>query len=421
MAKKNKKIRGKSDGKPISEDKSKSLLGQNAIFTPDVINDIHIKAQLGRYRMRGMALMKKIPTFDDLVFLPGTLTRFVIEGYREKCETKTVIGPNCENPINLDIPVYITGMSFGALSYEAKTALARGATMAGSATCSGEGGMIPDERRYSEKWFYQCIQSRYGFNPHHAQLADGIEVFIGQGQKVGMGGHLMGQKVTDQVAEMRSLPSGIDQRSPARHPDWLGPDDLFLKVQELRELTKNKVPIQLKLGAAKVYDDVRMAAKCEPDSIYLDGMEGSTGAGPHIAAANTGIPGIAAIREARRALDDVGKTGKITLIYAGGIRDGADMAKALALGADAIAIGTGSMIALNCNKDIPEADFEKEIGVKAGECYHCHTGRCPVGVATQDPKLRKRLNPDDGALRVYNGSFCFSKSTFNRNKSHCGC
>jgi glutamate synthase domain-containing protein 2 len=201
---------------------------------------------------------------------------------------------------------------------------------------------------------------------------------------------------------MRSLPAGIDQRSPARHPDWLGPDDLALKVAELRELTKNKVPIQLKLGAAKVYDDVRMAAKCDPDSIYLDGMEGSTGAGPHIAAANTGIPGIAAIREARRAIDDVGKTGKVTLIYAGGVRDGADMAKALALGADAIAIGTGAMIALNCNKEIPESNFEKEMGVPAGHCYHCHTGRCPVGVATQDPKLRKRLNPDEAALRVYN-------------------
>ena len=382
--------------------KDKSILGKNAIFTPNVINDIHIKSQLGRYRMRGMALMKKIPHWDDLTFLPGTLTRFVIEGYREKCETKTVIGPNCKNPIKLDIPIYITSMSFGALSYEAKTALARGATMAGSATCSGEGGMIPDERRYSQLWYYQCIQSRYGFNPHHAQLADGIEVFIGQGQKVGMGGHLMGQKVTDQVAEMRSLPAGIDQRSPARHPDWLGPDDLALKVEELRELTDNQVPIQLKLGAAKVYDDVRMAAKCNPDSIYLDCMEGSTGAGPHIAAANTGIPGIAAVREARRALDDVGKSGDITLVFAGGIRDGADMAKALALGADAIAVGTGALIALNCNKDIPEADFEKEVGVEAGLCYHCHTGRCPVGVATQDPILRKRLNPDDAALRVYN-------------------
>jgi len=262
--------------------------------------------------------------------------------------------------------------------------------------------MIPDERRYSNKWYYQCIQSRYGFNPHHAQLADAIEVFIGQGQKVGMGGHLMGQKVTDQVAEMRSLPAGIDQRSPARHPDWMGPDDLALKVAELRELTDNQVPIQLKLGASRVYDDVRMAAKCDPDSIFLDSMEGSTGAGPHVAAANTGIPGIGAVREARRALDDVGKSGDITLVYAGGIRDGVDMAKALALGADAIAIGTAGLIALNCNKDIPEADYEKEMGVEAGYCYHCHTGRCPVGVATQDPVLRSRLDPTEAAERVYN-------------------
>jgi len=227
-------------------------------------------------------------------------------------------------------------------------------------------------------------------------------VFIGQGQKVGMGGHLMGQKVTDQVAEMRSLPAGIDQRSPARHPDWMGPDDLALKVAELRELTDNQVPIQLKLGASRVYDDVRMAAKCDPDSIFLDSMEGSTGAGPHVAAANTGIPGIGAVREARRALDDVGKSGDITLVYAGGIRDGVDMAKALALGADAIAIGTAGLIALNCNKDIPEADFEKEMGVEAGYCYHCHTGRCPVGVATQDPVLRSRLDPTEAAERVYN-------------------
>ena len=378
------------------------LLGKNSIFTPEVMDDIHIKAQLGRYRMRGMALMKKIPHWDDLVFLPGTLTRFVIEGYREKCLTETIIGPRAKNPIKLDIPVYITSMSFGALSYEAKTALARGSAMASSATCSGEGGMIPDERRYSHKWYYQCIQSRYGFNPHHAQLADAIEVFIGQGQKVGMGGHLMGQKVTDQVAEMRSLPAGIDQRSPARHPDWMGPDDLALKIQELRELTDNQVPIQLKIGASRVYDDVRMAAKCDPDAIFLDSMEGSTAAGPHIAAANTGIPGIAAVREARRALDDVGKSGEISLVFAGGIRDGADMAKALALGADAIAIGTAGLVALNCNKDIPEADYEKEMGVEAGYCYHCHTGRCPVGVATQDPVLRSRLDPTEAADRVYN-------------------
>ena len=383
-------------------DRNRSILGQNFLFTPTVIDDIHIKAELGRYRMRGMALFKKIPSWDDLTFLPGTLTRFVIEGYREKCETKTIIGPCAKRPMELEIPIYITGMSFGALSYEAKVALARGATMAGSATCSGEGGMIPDERRFSQRWFYQCIQSRYGFNPQHLRLADACEIFIGQGCKVGLGGHLMGQKVTDQVAEMRSLPAGIDQRSPARHPDWLGPDDLALKINELREATNGEIPIQLKLGAARVYDDVRMAAKCGPDSIYIDGMEGSTGAGPHIATEETGVPGIAAVRQARKALDDVGKSGEISLVYAGGIRNGADVAKALALGADAVAIGTAALIALNCNKDIPEADYEGTIGVPAGYCYHCHTGRCPVGVATQDPELRKRLNPDEAAERVYN-------------------
>ena len=200
--------------------RSKDVLGRSQIYTREVIDDIHIKAELGRYRMRGFSLFKKIPHWDDLTFLPGTLTRFVIEGYREKCLTETVIGPRAKKPIVLDIPVYITGMSFGALSYEAKTALARGATMAGTATCSGEGGMIPDERRYSTKWFYQCIQSRYGFNPHHLRLADGCEFFIGQGCKVGLGGHLMGQKVTDQVAEMRSPRVSTSARLPAIPTGW---------------------------------------------------------------------------------------------------------------------------------------------------------------------------------------------------------
>lgn len=212
----------------------------------------------------------------------------------------------------------------------------------------------------------------------------------------------MGQKVTDQVAEMRSLPAGIDQRSPARHPDWLGPDDLALKIEEIREATDGQIPIQLKLGAARVYDDVRMAAKTGCDSIYIDGMEGGTAAGPHIATEETGVPGIAAIRQARNAIDDVGMTGRISLVYAGGIRNGGDVAKAVALGADAVAIGHSSLMALNCNRDIPEADYPAEMGVEAGECYHCHTGRCPVGVATQDPELRKRLDPDEASERVYN-------------------
>ena len=318
----------------------RDVLGVSQIFTPEVINDIHVKSELGRYRMRGFSMFKKMPHWDDLMFMPGTLTRFVIEGYREKCETKTVLGARfAKKPIELDIPIYITGMSFGALSLEAKMALAKGASMAGTATCSGEGGMIPPERDLSTKWYYQCIQSRYGFNPHHLMLADACEFFIGQGCKVGLGGHLMGQKVTEQVAEMRSLPAGIDQRSPARHPDWLGPDDLSLKIQEIREATDYQIPIQLKLGAARVYDDVRMAAKCGPDIIYLDGAEGGTGAGPHIAAEETGIPLMAAIPEARRALEDVGLADEIDLVVAGGIRNGGDVAKCLSLGAKAVAIG----------------------------------------------------------------------------------
>src|SRR5246500_4978984 len=348
-----------------------SSLGSSFMFPPTVIDDIHIKSELGRYRMRGFSLFKKIPTWDDLTFLPGTLTRFVIEGYREKCLTETIIGPKAKRPLVLDIPIYITGMSFGALSFEAKIALARGATMAGTATCSGEGGMIPDERRYSSKWFYQCIQSRYGFNPNHLRLADGVEFFIGQGCKVGLGGHLMGQKVTEQVAEMRSLPAGIDQRSPARHPDWLGPDDLSLKIQEIREATNYEVPIQLKLGAARVYDDVRMAAKCGPDIIYLDGAEGGTGAGPHTASEETGIPLMAAIPEARRALEDVGLADQIDLVVAGGIRNGGDIAKCLALGAKAIAIGHSSLMALNCNKEIPGVtDYIGSVGVPGGQGLH---------------------------------------------------
>ena len=382
----------------------RTVLGRSKIFTPEVINDIHMKAELGRYRMRGFSMFKKIPHWDELVFLPGTLTRFVIEGYREKCDTKTVLGARfAQKPIELDIPVYITGMSFGALSLEAKMALAKGASMAGTATCSGEGGMIPPERDLSTKWYYQVIQSRYGFNPHHLMLADAAEFFIGQGCKVGLGGHLMGQKVTEQVAEMRSLPAGIDQRSPARHPDWLGPDDLSLKIQEIREATDYQIPIQLKLGAARVYDDVRMAAKCGPDIIYLDGAEGGTGAGPHLATEETGIPLMAAIPEARRALEDVGLADEIDLVVAGGIRNGGDIAKCIALGAKAVAIGHSALMALNCNKEIPGVtDYMGSMGVPAGECYHCHTGRCPVGVATQDPELRKRLVVDDAAQRVFN-------------------
>jgi glutamate synthase domain-containing protein 2 len=263
--------------------------------------------------------------------------------------------------------------------------------------------MIPPERDLSTKWYYQVIQSRYGFNPHHLMLADGVEFFIGQGCKVGLGGHLMGQKVTEQVAEMRSLPAGIDQRSPGPPPRLARPDDLSLKVQEVREATDYQIPIQLKLGAARVYDDVRMAAKCGPDIIYLDGAEGGTGAGPAHRRRGDRHPADGGDPEARRALEDVGLVDEIDLVVAGGIRNGGDVAKCLALGAKAVAIGHSALMALNCNKEIPGVtDYEGTVGVPAGQCYHCHTGRCPVGITTQDPELRKRLDVDEAAERVYN-------------------
>ena len=383
--------------------KNKSVLGESFIFKPEVIDDIHIKSELGRYRMRGFSLFKKIPTWDDLTFMPGTLTRFVIEGYREKCDTKTVIGPKAKRPLELDIPRYVTGMSFGALSYEAKTALARGATMAGTATCSGEGGMIPDERRYSSKWLYQCIQSRYGFNPHHLRLADACEFFIGQGCKVGLGGHLMGQKVTDQVAEMRSLPAGIDQRSPARHPDWLGPDDLALKDEIRSNQRRDSDPTQI--GSSTL--TMMSVWPSKPDRTASISMEWKEEQAQVLTwpRKKPGFP----------ELQPFDKHVKHSMILAKGCSrfmpanpERRRVAKALALGADAVAIGHSAMMALNCNKDIPEADYEEEMGVEAGYCYHCHTGRCPVGVATQDPELRKRLDPDKAAERVYNFLHCLA-------------
>jgi glutamate synthase domain-containing protein 2 len=363
----------------------------SAVWNQGVIDDIAIKAEIGRYRMRGFNMFKRIPHFDDLTFLPATLTRFVIEGYREKCETKTVLGSRlAERPLELEIPIYITGMSFGALSRNAKIALAKGATMAGTCTCSGEGGAIPEERRYSERWIYQIIQSRYGFNPYHLRQADMVEFFISQGCKPGAGGHLMGQKVSPEVAAMRDLPPGIDQRSPVRHPDWLGPDDLKIKAEEIREATDWKLPIQFKIGTARAYDDVRMAAKCGPDTILIDGMEGSTGAGPHILTEETGIPLMAGIAEARRALEDVGMVDEIDLVASGGVRNGADVAKCLALGAKAVAVGTAPLIAMGSVQD-------PDTGIEAW-----HTGRDPSGITTQDPELVARLDVEEAAQRVYN-------------------
>ena len=379
------------------------VMSNSQLWPPWVLEDIHAKAELGRYRIRGFSTFQKVTHFDDLTFLSTGLTRFPLEGYKERCNTRTVIGSlNAENPLVLETPIYISGMSYGALSANAKTALGKGAAMVGTASCTGDGGMLQSERDAADKLIYQVLPSRYGFNPHHLVQAQAIEIVVGQGAKPGTGGLLMGVKVLDEIADMRDLPQGIDQRSPARHPDWLGPDDLAVKIEQLREATDWSVPIHVKLGACRVDDDVKLAAKAGADAIVIDSMVAGTGASAEVLIEHSGIPTVPAIVMAREALRELGLYGKVSLIASGGIRHGADAAKALALGADAVAIGIGALVALNCNREIPESDFVNEIGVPAGQCHHCHTGKCPVGIATQNPELTKRLDPDAAAERVAN-------------------
>ena len=383
---------------------SPRILQKSGIFSSRVIEDIQTKAESGVYRIRGYGTLRerRWATFDDLTVLPCSLTRIPLEGYREKCETKTVLGARfAEQPIELDIPIMITGMSWGALSYNAKVALAKGASEIGSSNTTGDGGMLAAERANSRTLVYEVLPSRYGIDVRHMRLSDGIELTIGQGAKPGTGGLLLDSKVSGEIARQRELPAGVDQRSPARHPDMLGPDDMIIKIEELREATDWRVPIFVKLGASRVYDDVKLAAKAGADVVVVDGMEGGTGASPAILQEHTGVPTLAAVCEARAALEDMGLYGEVQLIIAGGIRDGVDAAKAMALGADAIYIGTAALIALNCNRPLYVEDYHK-LGTEPHFCHHCHTGRCPVGVTTQDPELMKRLPIDEGAERVTN-------------------
>lgn len=379
-------------------------LQPSGTFRPDVIEEIQNKAETGLYRIRGYGTLRsrRWATFDDLTFLPCSLTRIPLEGYREKCLTKTVLGKRfARKPIALEIPVMITGMSWGALSYNAKVALARGAAAMGSSNTTGDGGMLMAERENSKTLIYEVLPSRYGINIHDMRMADGIELTIGQGAKPGTGGLLLGSKVSNAIAKQRDLPIGVDQRSPARHPDFLGPDDMIIKIEELREATGWQVPIFVKMGASRVFDDVKLAAKAGADVVVVDGMEGGTGASPAILQEHTGLPTLAAACEAREALEDCGLYGEVQLIIAGGIRDGVDAAKAIALGADAVYIGTAALIALNCNKALYLDDYHT-LGTEPGYCHHCHTGRCPVGITTQNPELIQRLDIDQAAERVAN-------------------
>jgi len=365
----------------------------------------------GLYEIRGMGAKRHLPHFDDLLFLAASLSRYPLEGYRERCTTKTVLGTRfAKKPIELDIPITIAGMSFGALSANVKESLGRAATEMGTSTTTGDGGMTSEERNSSKTLVYQCLPSRYGFNPDDVRRADAIEVVIGQGAKPGGGGMLLGQKVNPRVAKMRTLPEGVDQRSACRQPDWTGPYDLTIKINELREITDWEKPIYVKVGATRTFNDVKLAVHAGADVVVVDGMQGGTAATQTCFIEHVGIPTLAALRQAVDALEDLDMIGKVQLIISGGIRTGADVAKALAMGADAVAIGQGVLVALGCNSPSymhngehmsALAEYEA-LGTSPGFCHHCHTGKCPVGVTTQDAVLEQRLQPDVGSKRLRN-------------------
>ncbi len=375
---------------------------QSWTFSNEINSEIRRAAMTGIYDIRGGGAKRRVPHFDDLLFMGASMSRYPLEGYREKCETSVTLGTRfAKKPIELAIPITIAGMSFGSLSGPAKEALGRGASLAGTSTTTGDGGMTEEERGHSKLLVYQYLPSRYGMNPDDLRRADAIEVVVGQGAKPGGGGMLLGQKITERVAQMRDLPEGIDQRSACRHPDWTGPDDLEIKILELREITGWEKPIYIKVGGSRPYYDTALSVKAGADVIVLDGMQGGTAATQDVFIEHVGTPTLACIRPAVKALQDLGMHRKVQLIVSGGIRTGADVAKALALGADAVSIGTAALVAIGDNDPKWEKEYQK-LGSTAGAYDDWHEGRDPAGITTQDPDLMARLDPVEAGRRLRN-------------------
>jgi glutamate synthase domain-containing protein 2 len=378
------------------------VLRESFLYDRTIIAEIQRAAREGIYDIRGFGAKRRLPHFDDLLLLGASVSRYPLEGYREKCSTDVVLGTRfARKPIELKIPITIAGMSFGALSAPAKEALGRAATEMGTATTTGDGGMTEEERQSSKTLVYQLLPSRYGMSPDDLRRADAIEIVVGQGAKPGGGGMLLGHKISDRVAAMRDLPQGIDQRSASRHPDWTGPDDLEIKIMELREITDWEKPVFVKVGATRTYYDVQLAVKAGADAIVVDGMQGGTAATQDVFIEHVGIPTLAATRLAVDALQELGMHREVQLVISGGIRTGADVAKALALGADAVSIGTGVIVAMGDNS--PELDEQyRAIGSAAGYYDDWQAGLDPAGISTQDDQLAARLDPVVAGRRVAN-------------------
>ena len=359
--------------------------GNSAYWNPKVQEDVYVKSQIGRYRIRGYGGARALPHLSDLAFRKDLKDAGSDDDVVSRVKMYTEIGGiNGAEPLKLSMPVMIAPMSYGALSASTKRAVGMASTLAGIAENTGEGGMSDAQRNAAKQLIFQCLGGRLGWNIHDMKRADGLEIYISQGAKPGLGGQLMAKKVTPELARIRGIPHGIDLRSPSRHPDILGADDLVIKVEEFREATGYRLPVSVKLGAGRVRDDIKIAVKDGFDFIELDGMQGSTGAGSSEVIDYVGIPTIAAIIEALDALEEIGRRQDIQIVLMGGIRDGIDAVKALCLGADAVAFGTSTIIAGGCIA-----------------CMQCHVGQCVTGIATQDPEHEKRYHPEIESRNIH--------------------
>lgn len=333
---------------------------------------IHTMARTGQSIIQPMRTRKPVFSWDDLLIKGAQLARIPLNK-EEPVETRTVIGPGAKRPLVIDTPLYIAHMSFGALSREAKVALATGSAAAGTAIGSGEGGILPESRERAFKYIFEYVPNRYSVTEENLYASDAVEIKIGQSAKPGMGGHLPGGKVTREIAEIRGFAEGSDIISPAHFADILTPDDLKRKVAWLRETSGGK-PIGIKFAAGHIEADLAVALHAEPDFITLDGRAGGTAASPALVNDAVSIPTLFALHRARKYLDSRNAT-DVSLVITGGLRLSPDFTKALALGADAVALGTAALMAIGCRQ------------------YRiCHTGKCPRGITTQDPELRSRLD-----------------------------
>ncbi len=343
--------------------------------------DIHQMAVSGEAIITSMGIKAPVPSWDDILILGAQLDPMPLESTVE-VNTRTVIGRHAQKPLVIENPVYISHMSFGALSKKTKIALAKGSALSKTAMCSGEGGILPEEMAAAYKYIFEYVPNLYSVTPEHLKNADAIEIKIGQGTKPGLGGHLPGEKVTPEIAATRGKPEGQDIHSPSKFANINTKEDLKQLVDTLREQSGGR-PIGIKIAAGRIERDLAFCVYAAPDFVTIDGRGGATGASPKLIRDATSVPTIYALHRARKYLDSI--QSDIALVITGGLRVSSDFAKAIAMGADAVAIATAGLMAAACQQ------------------YRiCGTGQCPMGVATQEPELCERLQVDTAAKRVEN-------------------